>query len=75
MGAEDPVKSVESTWFLYKGQLYLAPEDGCWHGEGRGLSVVRSSDFVRQTENLCFHVKALNLYMLLINAVFQKDSE
>lgn len=39
------------------------------------FSVVRTSNILRQTENLCFCVKSLNLYMLLINSVFQKDFE
>lgn len=37
--------------------------------------VVKSSNLTRQTENLCFYVKPLNLYRLLINSVFQKDFE
>lgn len=74
MGVKDPVKSGK---YLLPLQRAAAFSTGgrCWHAEGRGLSVVRSSDFRRQTENSCFHVKTLNLYMPLINSVFQKDSK
>lgn len=74
MGVEDPVKSRKH-WLPLQRATAFSTGGRCWHGEGRGLSVVRSSDSIRQTENLCFHVKTLNLYMLLINSVFEKDSE
>lgn len=77
MGVEDTVKTGKS--LLHSQRAAAASTRKVLARvcvvQGCGFNVVRTSNIIRQTENLCFYVKPLNLYMLLINSVFLKDFE